>query len=114
MRFAIRGLALAATICLVPWTAWTQAGQVRGEIRVNDGQGVPEGIEVNLDRQDGGFDNHYGLETDDRGNFLHLSVEPGDYEITFEYDGGFYLTITRVSTGDFEIQLELDRLEYAA
>jgi tetratricopeptide (TPR) repeat protein len=81
---------------------------------VNDGQGVPEGIEVNLDRQDGGFDNHYGLETDDRGNFLHLSVEPGDYEITFEYDGGFYLTLSRVSPGDFEIQLDLDRLEYAA
>jgi len=113
VRIAIRGLLLTATICLLVQPAWSQVGQVRGEVRINDGQAVT-GVLVNLDRQDGGFDHHYELETDDRGDFLHLSVEPGDYEITFEFDGAFYLTRSRVSPGDFEIQLDLDRLEYAA
>jgi tetratricopeptide (TPR) repeat protein len=113
VKFAIQGLLLTATICLLVQPAWTQVGQVRGEVRINDGQAVT-GVVVIFDRQDGGFDHHYELESDDRGDFLHLSVEPGDYEITFEYDGGFYLTLARVSPGDFEIQLDLDRLEYAA
>ena len=113
MRFTIRGLLSVAAICLVTTTAWAQSGQVHGELRENDGQAVP-GVVINLDRQDQGFSDHYELETDDRGDFVHLSIEPGDYEITFVHDGSRYLALSRISPGDFEIQLDLDRLEYSA
>ncbi len=113
MNTAVRKLLPALAVCLLAPPARAQVGQVRGEIRVDDGEPVI-GVVVNLDRQDQGFDDHYELTTDDRGDFVHLGIEPGDYEITFEYDNGFYLTLSRISPGDFEIQLDLDRLEYTA
>lgn len=113
MKFATRGLLLTAAICLLAQPAWTQLGRVRGELRANDGEAVP-GVLINFDRQDQGFDDHYEFVTDNRGDFVHLGIEPGDYEVTFETGGSFYLALSRVSPGDFEIQLDLDRLEYAA
>lgn len=113
MKFAIRLLLLLGVGCVLTCNVWAQAAQVRGELRANDGQAVP-GVRVNLDRQDQGLDNHYELETDSRGDFVHLSVAPGNYEITFEHDGSLYLALSRISAGEFEIQLDLDRLEYSA
>ena len=113
VKFATRWLLLTATICFLAQPGWAQSGQVRGELRANDGEPVP-GVTVNFDRQDQGFSDPYELETDDRGDFVHLAIEPGDYEITFETDEFFYLTLSRISPGDFEIQLDLDRLEYVA
>ena len=113
MKLTIHGLLLAVAVFCVSQPVSAQLAQLRGEIRINDGSAVPN-VMVNFDRQDGGFDDHYEVETDNRGDFIRVGVEPGDYEITFEHDGSFYLALSRVSPGDFELRMDLDRLEYSA
>jgi tetratricopeptide (TPR) repeat protein len=114
MKNTSRLLSLAAAFIVVTAASvHGQSAQVRGELRGEGGSAVP-GVLISFDRVDQGFDNHYELETDQRGDFVHLSITPGDYEITFEHNDSVHFVVSRISAGDVEIGLNLENLEYDA
>ena len=106
-----RMLSLAALTFFFSLSSWAQTGQLRGELRGADGQGIPD-ITVTLERQDTGGNNRYEIATDSRGDFIHLSVAPGDYQISFQVGDKMYLTLARIGVGDIEVELDLANLEY--
>ncbi len=112
MKSTVRLMSFAAAfIVAASVSAHAQTAQMRGELRGEGGAGVP-GVVINFDRIDQGFDNHYELETDNRGDFVHLSMAPGDYEITFLHGENTHFVVSRLSAGDVQINLNLDALEY--
>jgi tetratricopeptide (TPR) repeat protein len=112
MKSTVRLVSFAAAFIVVAAvSAHAQSAQVRGELRGEGGSAV-SGVVINFDRIDQGFDNHYELATDDRGDFVHLSIAPGDYEITFLHDENTHFVVSRISAGDVEINLNLESLEY--
>lgn len=112
MRTASRILGLAAFICCVSVSSWAQnVGRLRGELWGPDGNGVPD-VTVNIERIDAGGENAYTIVSDDRGDWVHLSVAQGDYEVQFQIGDKMYQTMIKIGSGDNPVRLDLARMEY--
>jgi len=111
MSTAFRLVSLGVLFASMSLTALAQYGQLQGELKGVDGEGL-EGIAVVLERQDTGGSNQYEIVTNDRGYFTHLSIAPGGYEISFKVGDKQYLTQSIIGTGQVAVQLDLSRMEY--
>jgi tetratricopeptide (TPR) repeat protein len=114
MKTANRFLSLAsagALIVIFATAASAQTARLQGELLGTDGLGL-QGVVINLERQDTGGNNTYAIETNDRGYFVHLSVAPGDYQITFRANDKQYAALARIGVGDVQPRLDLSKLTY--
>jgi tetratricopeptide (TPR) repeat protein len=112
MRIAIRILSLAALVCCVSVAARAQnVGQLRGELWGPDGNGIPD-VTLNLERIDAGGENTYTIVSDDRGDWVYLSVAQGDYEVQFQIGDKLYQTLIKIGSGENPVRLDLARMEY--
>ena len=86
-----------------------QQGRIDGELYGEDGEPL-SGARIMLDEING--NRHYELESDGRGNFIHLSVGQGRYQMTIELGGRpRAVTEVRVRPGENPLRVDLQRLE---
>lgn len=112
MRTAIRLLSLGALITGISVSSWAQTtGRLRGELWGPDGDGIP-GVTIRLERIDAGGENTYEITSDERGDWTHLSVTQGDYEVQFEWGDKLYQTLITIGVGDNPVRFDLAALEY--
>jgi Flp pilus assembly protein TadD len=94
-------------------TAIAQNGQIDGELIGPDGQPL-RGAAIVMDQQRDGTA-HYELETDQRGDFTHVSVIPSFYQIIVQMDGQTLATATATTSqgsNDMRINLQTGEIEY--
>ncbi len=86
-----------------------QQGRIDGELVGEDGEAVA-GARLILDEIGG--TRRFELETNERGDFIHLSVSQGRYQITIEIGGRpRAVTEVRVRAGENPLRVDLQRLE---
>ena len=109
MRTIRRSLWAVLVIAAVAGYAAAQQGRIDGELYGEDGEPVA-GARLMLDEIGG--TGHYEFESDERGDFIHLSVSQGRYQMTIEIGGRpFAIAEVRVSAGDNPLRVYLERLE---
>lgn len=86
-----------------------QQGRIDGELFGEDGEPL-SGARIMLDEING--NRHYELESDVRGNFVHLSVSQGRYQMTIEFGGRPQAVAeVRLRPGENPLRVDLRRLE---
>ena len=99
----------AVLIATAAGAAAAQQGRIDGELFGRDGEPLA-GARLLLDEIGG--TRHFELDSDGRGDFIHLSVSPGRYQMTIEIDGQpLAIAEVRVRAGENPLRVDLERLE---
>jgi Tfp pilus assembly protein PilF len=106
----ISRLLLGVVLVVLPTTvAMAQQARIDGELYGRDGEAIA-GATILLDEIGG--NRHYEIQGGDRGDFVHLSVGVGRYQLILEFDGRPQaIAEVRIGTGSNPMKLDLQRLE---
>ena len=110
MRSIRKLFGAAVVIAAAAGTAPAQQGRIDGELYGQDGEPLA-GARLMLDEIGG--TRHFELESNERGDFIHLSVSQGRYQMTIEI-GGRPVAIAEVRVAgarDNPLRVDLQRLE---
>ncbi len=83
--FAKRLLMLAGTAVLFAAAGFAQTGAIEGDVRDENGQLAPKGIQVRIERTD--IKGMYKTKTDKKGHYFHAGLPLGTYNVIVEMDG---------------------------
>ncbi len=111
LRIVNRMLPLAVAMFSLP--ALAQNGQIDGELIGADGLPLANATIIMDQQRDGTA--HYELETNERGDFTHVSVVPSFYQIIVRMDGRTLATATATTSqgaNDMRINLQSAEIEY--
>ena len=109
MKMISRLLSVVVLAILTTAVAMAQQGRIDGELYGPEG-GPIANAKILLDQIGG--NRHYEIQADDRGDFVHLSVGVGRYQLTLEFDGRPQaMAEVAIGAGVNPIKLDLARLE---
>ncbi len=83
--FAKRLLMLAGTAALFAAAGLAQTGAIEGDVKDENGQLAPKGIQVRIERTD--IKGLYKTKTDKKGHYFHAGLPLGTYNVFLEMDG---------------------------
>ena len=109
MKTVTRLLSLVVLILIPAVASLAQQGRISGEVFGEDDEPIA-GASIHLDEING--IQHYELESDSRGIFVHLSVGQGRYQLTLGFDGrARAIAEVRVGPGQNSLRVDLARNE---